>query len=335
MALLLKAVRTSLENSKRPDQAPRWVRIDRVRQFADPKGGDSSAIAKGLMTAMGAVVMAISYLQRFTLDANDLLIQGDAAKALLEVSADLIKQATSKDFINALQVAVGQDPSPTSPIPQVGDVIDQILKYTDYVPEPEDLKVIGEQLYGLLAIEQLTDGTVDDKTLAHVDIAKTGKLRLLHWGFWKPFKVQNLGKGDLSSSDVYVLGARRLPATAAGKLPTLARGNWGDPGSVEVVYELDFTGDGMGKDIAEANHVLDNLGYAAKYPASDPKTLSDSFATRLRVFQKINDIAVTGALDNATLNRLVHLDFANKNLKRAKPYRDDALPAGFDPTKAS
>lgn len=332
VALLLQAVRTSLENSKRPDQAPRWVRIDRVRQFADPKG-DTSAIAKGLMTAMGAVVMAISYLQRFTLDATDLLVQGDAAKALLEVSTDLIKQATSKDFINALELAVGQDPSPNSPIPQVGEVLDQILKYVDFVPEPEDLKVIGAQLYGLLAIEQLTTGMVDDTTLLHVDIAKTGKLRLLHWGFWKPFKVQNLGKGSLAEVDVFVMGARRLAGASAAKLPKLGRGTYGDPGSVEVVYELDFTGDGLGKDIAEANHILDNLGYGTKYPASDAKAMDTALATRLRVFQKINDIPVTGALDNDTLNRLVHLDFANKNLKRAKAYRDDGLPAGFDPTK--
>ena len=49
-------------------------------------------------------------------------------------------------------------------------------------------------------------------------------------------------------------------------------------------------------------------------------------AGRLRAFQQINDIPVTGKLDNATLNRLFHLDFDAKNLKRAKRFKADALP---------
>lgn len=331
VGLLLSAVRSSMEGSKRPDQAPRWVRIDRVRQFVDPKTGDADAIASGVMKAMGVVTLAIAYMQRFTLDATDLLVQGDAAKALVEVSADLVKQATSKEFINALEVAVGQEPSAGSPISGVADIIDKIVDIADKVPEPDDLKVIGAQIYALLAIEQLTTGTVDDTTIAHVDISKTGKLRLLHWGFWQAFKLQNLGKGK-SPVDVFTLGARRLPDVGATKVPLRARGTFGEGGSVETVYDLDFSGANAGKDVAEANAILTALGYD-KYPVADPKALAADFAVRLRAFQKINDIPVSGKLDNATLNRLQHLDYDAKNLKRAKPFREDLLPVGFDPTK--
>ena len=331
VGLLLSAVRSSMEGSKRPDQAPRWVRIDRVRQFADPKTGDADAIASGVMKAMGVVTLAIAYMQRFTLDATDLLVQGDAAKALVEVSADLVKQATSKEFINALEVAVGQEPSAGSPISGVADIIDKIVSIADKVPEPEDLKVIGAQLYALLAIEQLTTGAVDDTTTAHVDIAKTGKLRLLHWGFWQAFKLQNLGKGK-ASIDVFTLGARRLPDVGATKVPLRARGTFGEAGSVETVYDLDFGGANAGKDVAEANAILVALGYD-KYVVADPKALVADFAVRLRAFQKLNDIPVSGKLDNSTLNRLQHLDYDAKNLKRAKPFREDLLPVGFDPTK--
>ena len=236
VGLLLSAVRSSMEGSKRPDQAPRWVRIDRVRQFVDPKTGDADAIASGVMKAMGVVTLAIAYMQRFTLDATDLLVQGDAAKALVEVSADLVKQATSKEFINALEIAVGQEPSAGSPISGVADIIDKIVDIADKVPEPDDLKVIGAQIYALLAIEQLTTGAVDDTTAAHVDISKTGKLRLLHWGFWQAFKLQNLGKGK-SPVDVFTLGARRLPDVGATKVPLRARGTFGEGGSVETVYD--------------------------------------------------------------------------------------------------
>ena len=332
VALLLASVRTSLESSKRPDQAPRWVRIDRVRQFADPKTGDADAIAKGVMKAMDVVTLAISFLQRFTLDATDLLVQGDAAKALVEVSADLIKAATSKDFINALELAVGQEPSPSSPIGSVADIVDKIVSIADKVPEPDDLKLIGTELYGMLAVEQLIDGVPDDKATRHVDIATTGKLRLLHWGFWQGWRVQNLGKGK-EPVVVFVLGARRIDGAVAGKLPARAVGVFGDPGNTETVYDLDFTGANAGKDIAEANAILDALGYGAKYPVADAKALADDFATRLRAFQKINDIPVTGRLDNPTIARLMHLDYDHKNLKRAKPFREDLLPVGFDPSK--
>lgn len=333
VGLLLSAVRSSMEGSKRPDQAPRWVRIDRVRQFVDPTTGDADAIASGVMKAMGVVTLGIAYMQRFTLDATDLLVQGDAAKALVEVSADLVKQVASKEFINALEVAVGQEPSSGSPISGVADIIDKIVDIADKVPEPDDLKVIGAQLYGLLAVEQLTTGTVDDTTIAHVDVSKTGKLRLLHWGFWQSFRVQNLGKGK-GPVEVFTLGSRRLPDVGAPKLPLRARGTFGEGSGIETVYDLDFGPTNAGKDIAEANAILTALGYD-KYPVADPKALAADFATRLRAFQKINDIPVTGKLDNPTLNRLLHLDYDAKNLKRAKPFREDLLPPGFDPTKAS
>ena len=58
-----------------------------------------------------------------------------------------------------------------------------------------------------------------------------------------------------------------------------------------------------------------------------------SLKKKLGAFQKLNDIPVSGKLDNPTLNRLLHLDYDAKNLKRAKPFREDLLPVGFDPTK--
>jgi len=156
VAILLDGVRVALENSKRQDQAPRWVRVVRVREFRE------DAIARGVMKAMDVLTLAVAYLQRFTLDAGDLLIQGDAAKALVEVSAEFVKTATSKEFINALEVAVGQEPSPNSPIPDVANIMDKILQIADKVPEPDDLKTIGAALYKLLGIEQ---GPLDEAKL--------------------------------------------------------------------------------------------------------------------------------------------------------------------------
>lgn len=331
IALLIGSVRTSLEGIKTPGQAPRWVRIVRVREFQDPDTGEADPVAKGVMAAMGGFGQAIAYIQRFTLIARDLLTQGDAAKALVEVSAEFIKTATSKEFINSLEVAVGQEPSPSSPLEAVGGVVDTIVKIADKVPTPEDLDVIGRELYLLLCVVQIEGGVVEVKTEAHIDIGKTGKLRLVQWGFAQNLPLFNLGKED--KVEIGRLGARRVWQAAAAQLPTKSTGKWGEAPALEEVFDLGFTADKDGSDLFEANGVLEALGYTEP-PVSDKKVFDADLARRLRRFQVINGLKVTGKLDNATINRLLHLDFDSKVLKRAKRFRADDLPVGFDDTKS-
>ena len=329
VAILLDGVRVALESSKRPDQAPRWVRVIRVREFSE------DPIAKGVMKAMDVLTLAIAYLQRFTLDAKDLLVQGDAAKALVEVSAEFIKTATSKEFINSLELAVGQDPSPNSPIPDVASIMDKIVQIADKVPEPDDLKVVGAALSKLLAVELLPLGEagLSTSTTNHVVQEHTGKLRLLQFGFDQRFKLQNFGKGaSVSSLDVGRLGARRLLETPSASLAVKSVGKFGEAPNQETIWELDFSGDKLGVDVQDAVSILDALGYNT--PAiPNPKEFGAPLAARLRTFQQINELPVTGKLDNATLNRLMHMDYDAKNLKRAKRYKAELLPQGFDASK--
>ncbi|MBL8485075.1 MAG: peptidoglycan-binding protein [Rhodocyclaceae bacterium] len=331
VGLLFAAVRTSLEGVKNPGQAPRWVRIVRVREFVDPDTGDADAIAKGVMAAMGGFGEALAQITRFTLTAYDLLLQGDAAKALVEVSADFVKTATSKEFINALEVAVGQPESASSPLAPVANVVDTIVKIADKVPEPEDLAAIGKELFGLLAVEllDLNDSKLDKTTEAHVDIAKTGKLRLIQWGFDQSFKIYHVGQNPVEISR---LGSRRVWQAANAMLPARAVGKWGDAPAVEEVYSLNFGDAKAGVDVQEVNNLLEGLGYALPAVA-DKKVFDDKLAARLRRFQVINGLKITGALDNSTLNRLIHLDYEAKGLKRAKPFRARDLPQGFDDSK--
>ena len=194
IAILIRSLRSSLEGSKTPEQAPRWVRIVRVREFQDPVTGEADMVAKGVIAAIGGFGQAIAYIQKFILVARDLLTQGDAAKALVEVSAEFLKTATSKEFVNSLEEAVGQQPSDSSPLEFVGKGMDVVVKVADKVPSPEDLDVIGRELYLLQCVVQLEGGTVEPKTEVHVDIAKTGKLRLVQWGFAQKLPLFNLGK---------------------------------------------------------------------------------------------------------------------------------------------
>jgi hypothetical protein len=140
--------------------------------------------------------------------------------------------------------------------------------------------------------------------------------------------VRSLGKDKAGTQTVSWLGGRRVTEKVA---PAQALGVWGEGTEAEPVYEFSFEGDQAGKDIEEANNLLEKLGYTAPAVA-DKKVFGADFAKRLRRFQKINGLPISGALDNHTLNRLWHLNFKDKTLARALPFDEGAL-AGFDDSK--
>ncbi|WP_298232512.1 peptidoglycan-binding domain-containing protein [uncultured Azohydromonas sp.] len=336
IALLLKSVRESLEGVKRPGQAPRWVRIARIRGFQ----GSTDYISKGVIPALDkGFIFAITYLADLTLKAQDMLYQADSAKALIEVSGEMLKTVTRDDFAQSLAAVVGQE-GVTNPLGPAGGFIDTVLGFVDKIPEPEDLEAIGKELYGLLAIEQLAldDATFTNASKTHLSIAASGKVRLLQMALTarttadpalvKSITVRSLGKDKAGTQNVSWLGGRRITDKIA---PTQAVGTWGEGAEAETVYEFSFEGDEAGKDLEEANLLLEKMGYATPAVA-DKKAFSADFAKRLRRFQKLNGLPISGALDNHTLNRLWHLNFKDKTLTRAKPY-DEAALAGFDDSK--
>ena len=337
IALLLKSVRESLEGVKRTGQPPRWVRIARIRGFQ----GSTDYISKGVIPALDkGFIFSITYLADLTLKAQDLLFQADSAKALIEVSGEMLKTVTRDDFAQSLAAVVGQE-GVTNPLGPAGGVIDTVLGFVDKIPEPQDLEAIGKELYGLLALEQLAldDATFTAASKTHLNIAASGKVRLLQMALTartaadpalvKTITVRSLGKDKSGSQAIAWLGSRRITDKVA---PTQAVGTWGEGDEAEPVYEFSFDGDQAGKDIEEANNLLEKLGYTTPAVA-DKKAFSAEFAKRLRRFQKINALPISGALDNHTLNRLWHLDFKDKTLTRAKPYDEAALGANFDDSK--
>lgn len=62
---------------------------------------------------------------------------------------------------------------------------------------------------------------------------------------------------------------------------------------------------------------------------TDAKVFDDALQRRLRRFQKVNGLTITGQLDRWTLNRLQHLNYESKMLERARPFDPVALE-GFD-----
>src|SRR5512136_2852941 len=84
IAYVLFKVRHSLEDVEEAGKVPRWVRIARARQAQ----GSQDYIAQGVRAAINGFAEALSYMAELTLDIQEVLVQTDAAKALIEVSSD-------------------------------------------------------------------------------------------------------------------------------------------------------------------------------------------------------------------------------------------------------
>ncbi|HRF10620.1 MAG: peptidoglycan-binding domain-containing protein [Candidatus Accumulibacter sp. UW26] len=330
VAQLLRSLRESLEGTKRPGQAPRWVRIARIRAYR----GDTDFISKAVIPAVDkALAFTVLYLASLTLQARDLLQQADSAKALVETSGEMLQVVTTEEFTQALAEAVDQK-GVVNPLREARGVIDNVTTFVDKVPDPADLDLISKELYGLLCLEQLPldEAGLDATTEVHLNLETSGKIRLLQMALNNPVRIRGLGKSKQGEQELAFLGTRRIWPAAAADLPGKAIGRWGTELDSETIYEFDFTRPGVaGQDIAEANGLLEKLGYVE--PAvTDAKVFDDTLQRRLRRFQKINGLAITGQLDNPTLNGLQHLNHASKSLKRAQSFDADALK-DFDDTK--
>jgi hypothetical protein len=327
IAQLLRSLRESLEGTKRPGQAPRWVRIARIRAYR----GDSDFISKAVIPAVDkALAFTVLYLAHLTLQARDLLYQADSAKALVEASGEMLQIVATEEFTQALAEAIDEK-GVVNPLREARAVIDKVTTFVDQVPDPADLDLISKELYGLLCIEQrpLDEPGLGAATEMHLNLETTGKIRLLQMALDKSIRIRGLGANRQGEQEVALLGSRRLWATAAADLPGKAIGRWGDDPNSETIYEFDFANSEIaGQDIAEANGLLEKLGYVEP-TVTDAKAFDDALQRRLRRFQKINGLAITGQLDNPTLNGLQHLNYASKALERAKPF-DVAALDGFD-----
>jgi len=368
LAYVFYKVRQSLEEDD-PRRAPRWVRIIRAREAQ----GSADIIGKGVKKAIEGILLAFAHVAELVLDIQELLVQTDAAKALLEVSADLLTAVTSQEFINGVEGLMGQEASSSNPLGSVSGFFQTIKDKAQFIPEPDDVRCVGHELFRLLCVVQrplpilLGEGTVVVNEAGteltggdHIDIHGTGKLRLFQWAYALKYTVHGLGPKDKPESlsvPVSRLGVRRLWSTQNADpfaLRSKATRPFGE--EFDTIFELSFREDSnsqpqedkslapskptdtasalrdasdrplASRDLAELSLILDSLGYKpASGQAKEVASFSSDLQRRLREFQYVNRLPVTGRLDNATLNRLFNLDFGGQNLCRAKPHDPDVL----------
>lgn len=333
IALMLKNMRRDLEGIHRTGQLPRWMRVARVREF-NKEGAMNFITTKGVVPISGVFISIIGIITELALKAQELLIQADGGKALLEVGVGMIKTAASDEFYHAITDTLEIDSPGPNPLGAVNQVIDPAMALIDKIPDPQDVDVVAKELYLLLCIEQLAlpldaGGKVNTTellptTTVHIKDT-TGKVRLLSWALGKPIPFHALNPKD--GVEVARLGSRRVWETTTG-LPEKTSFMWPYGDEEMEVYDYDYLNENAGADIQEANLLLEKLGYTE--PIVADKTVFDTeFARRLRRFQKINDLPVTGGLDNNTINQLMNLDYEKKILRRAKPYSATDLPTNF------
>jgi hypothetical protein len=341
IATLMGSIPAALEGQAPTGGAPRYVRIARLRQFMKPVSEQDEKLASVMATGVGYFIKGMAYVMKYSLKLHDLLIQGDAGKALVETALQLAHTVTQKSFLDTIEdlntnLLEGPRLDLANTMRPVGTSIDLVEKYIGFIPEPRDLDVIGQQLYSMMVIEWVSAPTGDAAKKAEttaVDMAKTGKLRLMLWALNKPFEPLDPGVSP-DVTGIMALGQRRLWQTATGNLPARSTGAWTapEPGSVpEPIFDTDFTKAPVNTDIVELQRLLKVYGYPLDGAADG--TFDAATQKGVAQFQWINGLRtngkVTGEVDLPTVNQLFHLrydpDQAKGGLRRAKRFNDHDL----------
>lgn len=337
LAYILFRVRHSLEDPGQGGKPPRWVRVARGNVAKD------GFIGKGVSAVVKGFVESLTYMVKLTLDIQELLIQTDAAKALVETSADLVKAVVSDDFRHGVAVMLGgsaTDDPLGGAAHDVDAAMDKVKDILGYIPDPDDVYVLGRELYRMLAIVQEPAQPPPGPPLQpgdEVQVPPTGKVRLMQWAYEDSVTLRDLGPRNNPRSDtlpVTRLGTRRLSQVTNDKLPKESGGIYHDnfvnqdDSVFQFYYDARETdANKQVQDLVELHDALIKLGYAdPPVTDDDKKTFSAKTGQLLSKFQMVNSLPVTGALDNDTLNRLYHLDFRAWNVRRALPFDPAKVP---------
>lgn len=342
LAYVLFKVRHSLEDIEQAGRPPRWVRIGRGAEFKDDTLG--SIVGQ----AVNGMAESLSFMAELTLDLEELLYQTDAAKAMAEVMLRLIQAATDENFQNGIETLVGATTLGElgNAMSQINGAATEVEKYLDYIPEPEDVRGLGHELYRMLCIVQHdfprkpSDNSIDstDPGLLgkdHVNMDESGKVRLCAWAYAHGVTAKGLGQDEANEKELFHFGMRRLFKSATNnELPRFAGMTWTRGEDTAEIYDVDFDpadNDKKAKDIQELIDLLIQHGYNTPAMDANGDKISDQVRHNLMSFQTINELPVTGEIDNATINRLMNLDFARKNLRRAKPFDPAIAPPWVGP----
>ncbi len=328
LSWLLLRLRVALDDGP-PARPPRWVRIAQAR--VHEKGMAARNIAEAGVTAWIELVSAVHEL---SMDLIELLDPITAGKADLERRLQDLKKALSHP---ALKAKIPGLPEIDATLTGVDQVVDVLLTGVDLFPDRNDAETLGQQVYNLICIRptQRPNQLLAGRLPPTVDIVGTGKLRLLQWAFDLPWPLHGLGpeeRPEQRTVNVRRLGSRWLVEGRNEDQSPYGRAIWVDGGvgvrSVPVfeLYYNEAETDERARvaDLTGLHGILEGLGYFAGPVRPDLRNQwHEALSDALECFQAVNDLPRSRELDQATLNRLYHLDSGTITAKRALPLDTD------------
>lgn len=305
LAQVLQRIRLQLEGG----MPPGWIAIAGGRYAG---GGNTEGVSKVIGSITEFLLDCIAFGIRLHVLSWEWLTLGSAARALLRPAADMANFASSPAFLAALNILAGRNVG-APPALDMG-WFTNAQGYLRFLPDEDDLTDLGHELYRLLCVEQTAPGADEE-----IDLLRTGCLRLLYWAYNKSYTVHELQN---SSVKCFTLGARRLPSN--GNWPQNSTRRYMLSGNTFEIYNITLAR-GDARDLVELSQILIAGGYNKDLTFDADKvitetSISETLKTMLKRFQASNGLLLTGRLDNATLNRLFHLDYDTKNVTRALPY---------------
>ena len=315
-AWALFLVRRAL-NEAPSGRSPRWVRIARGRSL----GGDGVGAIIG--PAVRTLLDFIAAMHVLLLDFQDALVAIDAPKATIELLLEMAKAATAPELAAALSTLL-EDPTILQSFADANSALQRPDAVLTLVPEPWDVDVIGRQLFEMLCVDP-APGRLSSS------IGSTGRLRLLSWAYQLPISAPTRPlTGTARRVPVAALGVRARDLRSDDE-PGVCAAIWRVPGGRDVeLFKIDVRD---GKDLDEVVDLLDALGYSSPAVERGQTRLTAPLTVRIRVFQHLNDLPLSGDLDADTVHRLLGLDRAQRTIARPRPFdpaRWARIPAAPD-----
>lgn len=318
------------------DRFPRWVRVSRGRELRDAGRTVHSE-------HLGVLLAFLSDAVEVVLDLHEWArAEVDHRKKWAEDTLDAIDKLLAGP-LGSWKVGPEDGSFDLDPLRRH---LDPLRRALDLVPDSGDVDVLGRQLFWMLCVGQrpisrrpgsrAPDPREVPRSGVYIDAARTGRVRLMQWAYDRPFEVRGLGPRGQEEGVVRAvrrLGSRPLWQAPVEHLPGESTLSWAVDGdgsrTIQIFEHLHTEGeereDLRNLDLAEVHSLLEALGYDS--PAltdAQRRQFTPALALRLDQFQAMNGLTRSAELDEATLNRLMHLDTRTRTLRRAVP---------FDPTR--
>jgi hypothetical protein len=194
-----------------------WIRIAHITTNSQDPGTDST-IVKGVKNGVKLVlVRSIFSLVKLVIKAQAMVEELDSAKALADVSLEIVNQVASPEFFAPFQKVFGiPNPFDTGSSDKlISDSVGTMKSFVETIPSKEDIDALGTSLAKLIALRYTSDV---------IDPAKSGKIRLLWWATADSTDTLDLPfteKADKTALTIPLPSSYWLGSTASASVPVV------------------------------------------------------------------------------------------------------------------